>query len=79
MLLSRTMSGRWLTTSALLTLTLMSMLTGCQTPVPVKTCLEPPALSPVLSAIPEPTYRERLRRVWLLPQSATKSQSDTKR
>ena len=51
---------------------------GCQTPVPVKTCPEPPALSPALSATPSPTFRERLRRVWLSPQSATKSQSDTK-
>ena len=72
----KTMSGRWLIISGLLTA--MSMLTGCQTPVPVKTCPEPPALSPALSATPEPTYRERLQRVWLSQPSATKSQSDIK-
>ena len=47
--------------------------------VPVQTCPQRPALSPALSAIPEPTYREKLRRVWLLPQSATSSPSDTGR
>ena len=76
MLLLRTMSGRWLIISGLLTA--MSTLTGCQTPVPVKTCPEPPALSPALSAIPNPTFRERLQRVWLSQPSAMKSQSGTK-
>ena len=73
----RTMSTKSLITAGLLTL--MLTLTGCQTPVPVQNCPRPPALSPALSATPEPTYRERLQKVWLLPQSATSSRSDTER
>ena len=68
--------GRWLIISGLLTA--MSMLTGCQTPVPVQNCPRPPALSPVLSVMPSPTYRERLQKVWLSQPSATKSPSDIK-
>ena len=45
------------------------------------TCPKLPEASgaqPALSAIPEPIFRERLQRVWLSQQSATKSQSGTK-
>ena len=60
--------GRWLIISGLLTA--ISTLTGCQTPVPVRQCPEIPQISPVLSVTPQPIFRERLKKVWILPQNA---------
>ena len=55
------------------------MLAGCQTPAPVRQCPERPEINPVLLVIPQPTYREKLAQVWLLPPNVTNSQSGIKR
>ena len=56
------------------------MLTGCQARMTApQQCPERPEINPVLLVIPQPTYREKLARVWLLPPNVTNSQSDIKR
>ena len=51
-------------------LIMISVLTGCQTHVPVSQCPEIPQIDPVLSVTPRPIFRERLKKVWILPQNA---------
>ena len=51
-------------------LIMISVLTGCQAPVPVRQCPEIPQIDPVLSVTPQPIYREKLKKVWILPQNA---------
>ena len=41
---------------------------------PCQQCPEIPEINPVLSVTPQPTYREKLRKVWILPQNAMNSQ-----
>ena len=45
---------------------------------PVPQCPERPALSPVLSVIPQPDFRKRLQKLWLSEPNAMNSQSDIK-
>ena len=40
----------------------------------VQECPQKPQIDPTLSATPTPNYRERLKAVWISPQSATNSQ-----
>ena len=52
----------------------MSSLTACATqtiPV-VQTCPQRPELNPILNVIPEPNFSERLNKVWLSSESATR-------
>ena len=53
-------------------------LTGCQTPNPVPQCPERVHPGAVLSVIPQPDFRERLQKLWLLEPNVTNSQSDIK-
>ena len=49
-----------------------TMLAGCQARMTApQQCPQRPALSPVLSATPEPIYAKKLRSLWLSEQSAT--------
>ena len=47
-------------------------------PNPVPQCPERVHPGAVLSVIPQPDFRERLQKLWLLPPNVTNSQSDIK-
>ena len=50
----------------------ISVLTGCQARMTApQQCPEIPQISPVLSVTPQPIYREKLKKVWILPRNAT--------
>ena len=55
----------------MLLLSVIALTTACTNVQSVPTKCERPELNPILYAIPEATFSERLKKVWLSPKNVT--------